>query len=287
MPPSNDSLRLSRRQFAATAAGILGAAVGVDACVYEPSNIEVTTHEVLVPGLPRELDGVRIAQISDVHLYQDRPTGAAAAVARWVAEARPEIVVLTGDICERRSLLPVLTSFARDVRGTAATLATIGNWERWGDIANAELRRAYDAAGVEFLFNETATVRIGGATLDVVGLDDPRSGHPDLAAASGRGGSGGVSIWLVHAPGWVDTVPRGTVPVPAMILAGHTHGGQVRFPGVPPLLLPKMSGRFVEGWYRDTLAPLYVSRGVGTSVLRARFNCPPEVPVFTMRSAAA
>ena len=67
-----------------------------------------------------------------------------------------------------------------------------------------------------------------------------------------------------------------------MILSGHTHGGQIRLPGLT-LYTPPGSGRYVSGWYRDTLAPLYVSRGIGTATIRMRFFCPPELPVFTLR----
>jgi predicted MPP superfamily phosphohydrolase len=80
----------------------------------------------------------------------------------------------------------------------------------------------------------------------------------------------------------VDHITPGSVPRPAAIISGHTHGGQVRLPLYTPYT-PYGSGRFVAGWYRDTLAPLYVSRGIGTVVLPARLFCPPELPIFTLR----
>ena len=94
--------------------------------------------------------------------------------------------------------------------------------------------------------------------------------------------AGDVSTWVMHGPGYVDTVPRQTAPKPAVILAGHTHGGQIRLPFYTPYT-PVGSGRFVAGWYRDTVAPLYVSRGIGTVLVPARLFCPPELPVFTLR----
>jgi len=87
---------------------------------------------------------------------------------------------------------------------------------------------------------------------------------------------------VLHAPGYVDKIQPGVVPRPAAIISGHTHGGQVRLPLYTPYT-PYGSGRFVAGWYRDTLAPLYVSRGIGTVVLPARLFCPPELPIFTLR----
>ena len=110
------------------------------------------------------------------------------------------------------------------------------------------------------------------------------AGEPDLAAAVRGLGAADPAIWIVHAPGFVDGVPRDRFPAPAAILAGHTHGGQIRLPFYAPYT-PWGSGRFVEGWYRDTLAPLYVSRGVGTVTIPARLFCLPEVAVFTLASA--
>jgi predicted MPP superfamily phosphohydrolase len=125
---------------------------------------------------------------------------------------------------------------------------------------------------------------VGSAQLTVVGIDDPVAGEPDVAAAVRGLGAADPAIWVLHAPGFVDGVPRGRFPSPAAILTGHTHGGQIRLPFYTPYT-PPGSGRFVAGWYRDTLAPLYVSRGIGTVGLPARFWCPPELPIFTLRTA--
>ncbi|HXE56707.1 MAG TPA: hypothetical protein VNK43_01790 [Gemmatimonadales bacterium] len=121
----------------------------------------------------------------------------------------------------------------------------------------------------------------GGRRVGVVGLDDPVEGTPDLGPA-GDGGRDEVTIWLVQAPGVVDAITPEAARPPDLILGGHTHAGQVRVPLLPPVR-PVGSGRFVAGWYRDAVAPLYLSRGVGTSGVPFRFGAPPELPVFTLR----
>src|SRR5579883_690560 len=157
----------TRRQFLAAAAAVGGAAA-VDALGYEPGALRITRHEVPVPGLPAALDGLRVAQLTDVHL---RGVHAAARRAlEAVARERPEVVVLTGDVCDEASGLAELTAFAREARGALATFATFGNWERWSGIGATELERAYDRAGVELLVNRAAPVERGGARLDFVGL---------------------------------------------------------------------------------------------------------------------
>ncbi|HEX4574475.1 MAG TPA: metallophosphoesterase [Gemmatimonadales bacterium] len=272
---------ISRRTFL-TAAGTLGAAVLAEGLIREPTALEVSRHEIPFRGLPAPLAGLRIACLTDVHLHGGVGRAARAAV-EHVAREHPDIVVLAGDICNKHSDLPHLTAWARDVRGTLATFATLGNWEHHAGIDRRTAERAYEPAGVELLYNSAARISRAGATLTIVGIDDPVQGEPDLGAALATVGPADRTIWIVHAPGYVDGVPTGTAPRPAAILTGHTHGGQIRLPFYTPYV-PVGSGRFLAGWYHDTFAPLYVSRGIGTVFLPARLFCPPELPVFTLHS---
>src|SRR3989449_545726 len=271
---------LTRRRFLLGAAGAFGAAALGDAFGVEPTAIDVTRHDLPVPQLPPALAGVRIACVTDVHLSRGVPPSARALVARLAVE-RPDIVLLAGDICNRRDDLATLASWVRDARGSAATFATLGNWEHEAGIDRLAGERAYGRAGVELLYNSTARVTLRGAALTVVGIDDPVLGQPDLPRALAAVGAEDHSIWIVHAPGYVDGVPRDAAPRPAAILAGHTHGGQIRLPFYTPYT-PTGSGRIVAGGYRDTIAPLYVARGIGAAGGRARLFCPPELPGFTL-----
>ena len=272
------SRRITRRRFLAATAAFGGATLA-DASAIEPYWLEVSRHDVPVTGLPAEFDGIRIAQISDVHL--PGTPDAARRTAQAVERDRPDIVVLTGDIIEQAVYLPALTDFASAVRGRLGTFAVLGNWEHKAGITPAIARAAYARAGVTFLFNESVALRRNGATLRLVGFDDPVVGAPDPARALAGRDSADVDLWLIHGPAYADTLPRST-PIPAMILSGHTHGGQIRLPGLT-LYTPPGSGRYVSGWYRDAFAPLYVSRGIGTATIRMRFCCRPELPVFTLR----
>jgi len=274
---------LSRRAFLATAVGSVGAAALGDAFLVEPSAIAVTRQDIPVAGLAPALAGLRLAVVTDVHLHNGIGAAARATLPLLAAE-RPDVVALIGDICNERGDLATLAAWARHARGSAATVATLGNWEHDAGIDRAIGERAYSQAGVELLYNSTARVSRGGATLHVVGIDDPVKGRPDLAAALAGVGSCDPAVWLVHAPGWVDGVGHDVTPRPLAVFAGHTHGGQIRLPFFTPYV-PYGSGRFVSGWYRDTAAPLYVSRGIGTITVHARLFCPPELAVLTLRSA--
>jgi predicted MPP superfamily phosphohydrolase len=273
-------MKISRRRFLA-GLGATGFAVAADAFGFEAHRVLVTRHDVSIAGLPSALDGVRLAQVSDVHFPGNRT--AARSALEHLHQERPDIVLLTGDMTESSDAMTQVRSFAGDARGRLATVALLGNWEHRVGAVGQLARDTYRSAGVDLLVNSALDVDVGGARLTLVGLDDPVSGRPDLETARTNVVQGSTEIWLVHAPGYLEQPPPGTSARPALLLAGHTHGGQIRIPLLPPVK-PTGAGRFLEGWYHDTFAPLYVSRGVGTTGIPARFLCPAELPIFTLRS---
>jgi len=274
-------MQLSRRQFL-VGAGALGAALAADAFGLEANRVVVTRHDVPVSGLPLSLHGLRVAQISDVHFPGNQL--AARAALEHVRRERPEVVVLNGDMTEAAHALGQVTDFATKARGTLATVAVLGNWEYRARVIGDRARVAYGNAGVDLLVNQSKTLDVGGSALALVGLDDMLSGRPELPRAR-AGLSGDVTeVWVVHEPNFADQAARPGSATVGMLLAGHTHGGQIRIPLLPPVK-PTGAGRFLEGWYRDTSVPLYVSRGVGTTGIPARFRCSAELPIFTLRRA--
>jgi predicted MPP superfamily phosphohydrolase len=274
-------LKISRRRFLA-GVGAAGAAIGADAFGYEAHRVLLTRHDVLVAGLPHSLDGLRLAQVTDIHFPGNQL--AARAALEHLDRERPDIVILTGDMTESAGAMTKVRDFAAESRGRLATIAIQGNWEYFAGVQGDASRAAYRQAGVHFLVNDATTVDVGGAPLTFVGLDDVVLGRPDIVAARRSVTPGSTEIWLVHAPIFAEKAPEGAAARPAMLLAGHTHGGQIRLP-LLPAVKPVGAGRFLEGWYRDTFAPLYVSRGVGTTGIPARFRCPAELPIFTLRAA--
>lgn len=272
-------MKISRRRFLA-GVGAAGAAVAADAFGLEANRVVITRHDVYVPGLPPELDRLRIAQITDVHFPGNQL--AARAAIQHIHHERPEIVVLNGDMAETMRADDQVRDFLGKVRGRLGTAAVLGNWEYRAGAVGETARATYRGTGVDLLVNQTKVVRVGQASLALVGLDDMLHGTPDVATARRGLQSGGVEIWLIHEPALADSLAAATSARPAFLLAGHTHGGQIRIPFLPPIK-PPGAGRFLEGWYRDTPAPLYVSHGVGTTGIQARFRCPAELPVFTLR----
>ncbi len=274
---------MNRRQFLKSAAALAGGIFVADAAV-EARGLVVTRHEIASPTLPAALDGLRIAHLSDLHL----PCAAADRAAEVIQAEGVDVVAITGDTISRRRKLDLVTPYVSRVRGRFGTLAVRGNNDHWAKVSLPTLSQAYAAAGATLLENAHAIVQYNGAALQIVGLDDPGVGHPDVTAALRGTDPSLPTIWMLHAPGFIDRIVPGppSLPRALLVLAGHTHGGQIRGPGCTPVV-PRGSGRFRQGLYDAPLGPVYVSRGVGTSVVPLRFLCPPELPIFTLRRRAA
>ena len=215
-----------------------------------------------------------MVHLSDLHLRSlDRIHDALWATIRKI---EPNLIVLTGDCIESPSAMSVLQDFCRAlVASDRDILATLGNWEHWGHVDVDFLRRAYARVGVRLLGNESIVLH---RAMTIVATDDSCSAHDDARAALRDAPSNPVRLFLTHAPGIFDKLPP-DAPKFDLGLAGHTHGGQVRPLGFP-IRLPPESGRFIAGDYITPKGPIYVSRGIGTSILPARFLCRPELAVF-------
>ena len=276
---------ISRRQLlAAFGVATAGSAIsGYDSFTNARERVRVSRHDVSIAGLPSELAGLSIAHLTDIHFYNGMDRGARR-VMELMGDIAPDLTVMTGDYVESATELGQLVPFIRACRGREGTVMTVGNWEHQLNIQPDEVRPIVEPEGATLLVNGTFVLKRPGASLAIVGLDDARAGLPKPDLALPDVPSGATTIWAFHAPGYADQIPPDRYPRPDLMLAGHTHGGQIRLP-LFPAVTPPASGRFVSGWYRDTFAPLYVSRGIGTSGIRARFRCAPEIAVLSLRPA--
>ena len=253
------------------------ALVATYAWLLEPHRLEVTEHKI--NAAPNDDRSIRVVQLSDLHMQSvgDRER----AVASEVTRLKPDLVVLSGDVIDRADTLEVLDSFLR-LLGPVHKVAVLGNWEYWSGLDLEALRALYEGKhNVKLLINQATEYQFGNRTLQVIGLDDFTAGKPDMSLLS-NARSEVPAIVIQHSPGWFDTraataIDRGFT----LCLSGHTHGGQVTLFGFV-LWTPRGSGRFTAGHYSATMCPLYVSRGIGTSILPIRFGAKPEIAVFTL-----
>ena len=280
-------MRLSRRRFIGGAAALAATAVAGETFFLEPLRVALTRHTLAAPDGMRF---VRVAQLSDLHLHSIG--GHEEHIAQAIHETAPDVILHTGDAIDRADALPLLDEFLQMLPKVAASFAILGNWEYWGRVDLRALDTLYARHDVQLLVNRSVVSRVHGRSLTLTGLDDLIGGMPDTARAFADVEHGAPGhIVLAHCPThrevlW-STARDGNAASslaespyrPMALLAGHTHGGQVCIGGWAPVR-PRGSGRYVSGWYRDATIPMYVSRGLGTSIVHARLGSVPEVAVF-------
>ena len=262
----------TRRRFL-LAAGAAAAAAGIEALWLEPRRVTVTRHRMGEGSRP-----LRVVQLSDLHLQDIHQFEID--VASTVSDLAPDVIVLTGDSIDKRDRLPVLGEFLRTLAAQTPKYAVLGNWDYWSGAPVTALRAVYERHHCRLLVNETAMHEHDGRSLHITGTDDLIGGKPDLGLTSDTAGSPHVHVLLAHCPAYRERVEHLAAGRFACMLSGHTHGGQICFLGYAPVL-PRGSGGYVSGWYRGrSRLPMYVSRGIGTTLLRARFGASPEVSLF-------
>jgi predicted MPP superfamily phosphohydrolase len=271
----------------------------------EPNRLVITEAEIEVSGWNTAFDGLTIALISDIH---GGSNGASAENLRRVVETTnardPDVIVLLGDyVSQRRTRQPVrerpLSMPMREVADNLAGLkarhgvfAVLGNHDGWygdGEIA-AELTRV----GYRVLQNEIAVITRDGVPLRLLGLKDHmqldswRVFDSTVRSTIARYPKEGQIIVLEHSPDifYVLNYWKNLNPDFKLMLAGHTHGGQVWLPVLGAPVVPSSVGqRYARGHVNEEGIDMFVTSGVGTSILPFRFMVPPEIAVVTIRSA--
>ena len=213
-----------------------------------------------------------IAVISDLHL--DGLGAREQGLLQILGHRQPDIVILLGDVVDSPDDLSELERFLSALPNSQR-LAVFGNWEYWSNIDLNALRNVYAKHDVQLLINDCHD--------GIVGLDDATAGRPDLEAALGRCRAAAPLIepflLLQHSPGFFETAAADGETF-SLSLSGHTHGGQITLFGWAPWT-PPGSESFVAGEYTTRFGRLYVTRGLGTSLIPLRFGARPEVVFVT------
>ncbi|HEY0129722.1 MAG TPA: metallophosphoesterase [Rubrobacteraceae bacterium] len=271
---------------------LLGAALGVlllGGLVYvrkvEPEDVEVVPVSLVLPRLDAVFEGYRIAQISDIHADGWMTPGRVLSLVNLVNAEAPDLVAITGDFATYsrfRSLIrhaSRLVAPLRRLQATNGVVAVLGNHDHKTDART--VRRVLAASGVIELHNAVLTLRRGGESLYLCGVDDLKEGTPRLDRALEGLSEEGAAVLLAHEPDFADeSAATGRFDLQ---LSGHSHGGQVGVPLLRYPFLPKLSRKYPTGLYRVGDMFLYTNRGLGAHP-RFRFNCRPEITVFTLRS---
>ena len=279
---------MNRRRFLGAGAALAAGALATEGVVLQPRRLQVTHHRIgggadaaragsaraPTPGVataPLASEAShRLAVLTDLHL--DDMGAFQEEVARAVTEADVDMVVIVGDAIDDADRLPVLRDFLALLPSGATRYATLGNWEYWSRVDIGALRRTYERADTRLLVNEGVPVGPGAT---IFGADDSLAGTPDLSSLPDADGE---VMLLAHCPAFRDELPPRSRRRIRTVISGHTHGGQITIAGWAPVR-PAGSGPYVAGWYRGDGPDLFVSRGLGTSVVPIRLGAVPELAI--------
>lgn len=250
---------------------VLGGATALYARFIEPNWIEVTRSVVQVPvKLEKE---IKVAHLSDLHIQEFGVRERM--ILETLAQEKPDVIVITGDWMSKEGTPQSRREFFRQLHAPGGVYAVRGNWEV--DMEWWQNEHGFVGTDVQLLLNQEVFLSNGWS---VLGIDDfTPEGKPEREVPLSRQPE--TCIALFHEPAIWDRMSSRC----AVTFSGHTHAGQVRFPGIRPFWLPAGSGSYMEGWYEKGTAKMYVSRGIGTSRYPIRFLCRPELAFITISSS--
>ena len=273
--------------FQHSKAGLTGVLVGSLGCgawalFVEPRKLRRRHFIHPVQGL-KPNQRLRLAILGDLHVgalhFGEQ---ALRRVIERVQTEQVEMLILVGDYVIQRMPggrpVPIEKTAAMLAETGLPTVAILGNHDIWE--GRQHIETALNDAGIETVVNHYCRLRIGDMELCVVGLDDESTGQPNPAEAFPSEPPTGPLIILAHDPA---TFKREMPRTGDLLLSGHTHGGQVRIPGLGAILIPSHAPlKWALGWSQTNAGPLYVTAGLGTSVLPIRFLCPPEYVIIDL-----
>ena len=246
---------------------------------------EIEEFELPIEGLSSSLSQLSVVQLTDIHMGNFMPAEELAGYVEAVNRLQPDLIALTGDFVsvsldEARPCVETLAG----LKARYGVFACIGNHDVYAG-ADEELTGRFGEKGIRVLRNDAVSIRIGDTKLNVLGIDDLLWARPDLARAlrAARRDPGEVQLLLSHRPEIFPEAARNSVDA---VLSGHYHGGQVKLgtdpqaPSIARLITPYAEGLFrlparAQGGRKGSL--LFVSRGIGTTGLPIRINCPPQI----------
>jgi predicted MPP superfamily phosphohydrolase len=286
-------LRITRRDFlklmGVAALDVFLLAIGGMGYGYlmEPNWFKVETILLKLPRLSPRFSGLRIAQISDIHMGGWMNLERLQRAADLVLDQKPDVLLITGDFLIGGDLAAISDQTIRDLMtglsrlaSAVPTFAVLGNHDYWVDVKT--VRRVLSISGITELTNAVYTLKREEETLHLCGVDDLWEGDARIDDVIAQLKDNSSAMLLAHEPDFADTsAATGRFDLQ---LSGHTHGGQVVLPWIGPPVLPYLGRKYPSGLYKVGEMFQYTNRGIGMARLPLRINCPPEITLFVLES---
>ena len=251
----------------------------------EPTWLAVEHVDLTLPRLAGRFDGYRVVQFGDIHMGYPLDRATLAKIVDTVNAQQPDLVAVTGDFVtySPETVAGDLVAELSRLRANDGIVAVLGNHDEWAgpDVVRQVLRDT----GIVDLSNDVLTIARQDSAFHVAGVGDVWVHHDRLDVVLAKLPARGSAILLAHEPDFADSsAASGRFDLQ---ISGHSHGGQIYLPVLGPMVTKPYGRRYPIGLYRVRDMYQYTNRGVGTSGYNIRFNCRPEVTVFTLRSPAA
>lgn len=238
----------------------------------------VEEREFWLEDLSPTHDGLRIAQLTDIHVGRATPARRVRKAVCLVNDFAPDLVLMTGDFLSHHERgVHLIREQLAGLEPPA--VAVLGNHDYWVDPQGAA--RALRSLGYAVLVNQNMRLSLRGEHFTVIGIDDLVTRNADVPRAF-HGAREGSRVVLAHVPRTAEYLSHYRA---SLCLAGHTHGGHVNIPGLTPAIMRRLREHYIAGRFHLPHTQLYVSRGIGGAVMPFRVNAPPEVTFITLRSA--
>lgn len=260
---------------------------------FEQFKLQVREIELSFPNLPPAFDGYTILHICDTHVTQ--LARLERRLMELISAREVDLCLVTGDMTAEPRASDIFRRICSVIRSRDSIYSVIGNSEHKPWLDTPMLLEALTFEGMTILLNSSATIGRGNDAITLVGADDAYSKHDDVEAAFAGVDPDSFIIFMTHCP---SRTPEGIERGADLILAGHTHGGQVRLPGIGVIWTHMRSRKKLnDGLYPPERlsrilkqdagsSVLFVNRGAGTSKLHIRILCPPEIAYITLRRSS-
>ena len=286
--PAGAAGHFTRRRFLQVT-GFSAAALAFYAGEYARHDLEISHIPMVLRNLPDAFHNFRIVQLSDIHYEEFTEPIYLRRIIADINALAPDLVLITGDFITHGPprIVPEHSIYtcAQELRAIQCPqrLGILGNHDC--TVGAAFITRVLHDHDQPVLNNRYVPIERDGQRLWIAGVLDPSTSHPKLDLAIPPKPDGPV-ILMAHAPDFADdVVAHPTGHLVDYMLSGHSHGGQVRLPLVGALALPPMGRKYIMGHFQFGDTQLYVNRGVGSVGVPFRFNCRPELTVFTLQRA--
>lgn len=309
---------LSRRDFlkllAFSGSAIAVTGGGVALAGIDTTQLELVNQDIYLESLPNAFHDYRVGFLSDIHLAKCTSPQLIRTAVSWLQDQKPDLILLGGDFIwlndevfssglfagqdgslglhfERsfeesqtlgRLLFAEVAQLLSRLKAPDGVFAIYGNHDRWVD--GVACKRVFLNEGIRILVNEVVLIQRGECTLHICGIDDLWTGSPMIPALPMQKAAAETRLILCHNPDFLSYLLEQTSFQFDLGLAGHTHAGQIKLPGIGALHCNISDHRLIEGLYRHPRAQSYTSRGIGVVGIPVRLNCPPEVAILRLKS---